>query len=277
MDSIEFIDDDFQQEDQVRLTLKDLLALCISKWKWFVISLAVIMGLTVIYLLRQPNVYTRYTSLLIKEEGRGAKSFASELNSSVGMGMFSNRTNVDNELISIQSPDVVMEVVRRLGLDVNYTTDGTFHRNTLYGRSLPIKVQFKELSYNEGCQFTIKLKENDQLVLSDFKKRGESVGDDVTMKMGQEVNTPVGKLKITASPYYKKLKDKVNRIYVNRKGLLASIGSCRSRMSARLSSKQATIIDISYQDVNIQRAEEFLNTVLRNFSIPLSLSITRTG
>ena len=52
MDSIEFIDDDFQQEDQVRLTLKDLLALCISKWKWFVISLAVIMGFTVIYLLR---------------------------------------------------------------------------------------------------------------------------------------------------------------------------------------------------------------------------------
>ena len=257
MDSLEFIDDDFQQE-----TLKDLLALCISKWKWFVISLAVIMGFTVIYLLRQPNVYTRYTSLLIKEEGRGTKTFASELNNAVGMGMFSNRTNVDNELISIQSPDVVLEVVRRLGLDVNYTTDGTFHRNTLYGRSLPIKVQFKELSYNEGCQFTIKLKENDQLVLSDFKKRGESVGDDVTMKMGQEVNTPVGKLKITASPYYKKLKDKVNRIYVNRKGLLASIGSCRSRMSARLSSKQATIIDISYQDVNIQRAEEFLNTLI---------------
>lgn len=262
MDSIEFIDDDFQQEDQVRLTLKDLLALCISKWKWFVISLAVIMGLTVIYLLRQPNVYTRYTSLLIKEEGRGAKSFASELNSSVGMGMFSNRTNVDNELISIQSPDVVLEVVRRLGLDVNYTTDGTFHRNTLYGRTLPLKVQFKELSYNEGCQFTIKLKEDGQLVLSDFKKRGESVGDDVTMKLGQEVNTPVGKLKITASPYYKKLKDKVNRIYISRAGLMSAIRSYKSRMSAKLSSKESTIIDIVYRDVNIQRAEEFLNTLI---------------
>jgi len=262
MDSIEFIDDDFQQENQVSLTLKDLLALCISKWKWFVISLAVIMGFTVIYLLRQPNVYTRYTSLLIKEEGRGAKTFASELNNAVGMGMFSNRTNVDNELISIQSPDVVLEVVRRLGLDVNYTTDGTFHRNTLYGRSLPIKVQFKELSYNEGCQFTIKLKENDQLVLSDFKKKGESVGSDVTMKIGQEVNTPVGKLKITASPYYKKLKDKVDRIYISRAGLMSAIRSCKARMSANLSSKQATIIDISYQDVNIQRAEEFLNTLI---------------
>ena len=178
------------------------------------------------------------------------------------MGMFSNRTNVDNELISIQSPDVVLEVVRRLGLDVNYTTDGTFHRNTLYGRSLPIKVQFKELSYNEGCQFTIKLKEDGQLVLSDFKKRGESVGDDVTMKIGQEVNTPVGKLKITASPYYKKLKDKVNRIYISRAGLMSAIRSYRSRMSAKLSSKESTIIDIVYRDVNIQRAEEFLNTLI---------------
>lgn len=262
MDSIEYFDDDFQQEDQVRLTLKDLLALCISKWKWFVISLIVVMGLTVIYLLRQPNVYTRYTSLLIKEEGRGTKTFASELNNAVSMGMFSNRTNVDNELISIQSPDVVLEVVRRLGLDVNYTTDGTFHRNTLYGRSLPIKVQFKELSYNEGCQFTIKLKENDQLVLSDFKKRGESVGNDMTIKLDQEVNTPVGKLKITASPYYKKLKGKVDRIYISRAGLMSAIRSYKSRMSAKLSSKESTIIDIVYHDVNIQRAEEFLNTLI---------------
>ena len=262
MDSIEYFDDDFQQEDQVRLTLKDLLALCISKWKWFVISFAVIMGFTVIYLLRQPNVYTRYTSLLIKEEGRGTKTFASELNNAVGMGMFSNRTNVDNELISIQSPDVVLEVVRRLGLDVNYTTDGTFHRNTLYGRSLPLKVQFKELSYNEGCQFTIKLKENDQLILSDFKKRGESVGNDMTVKLGQEVNTPVGKLKITASPYYKKLKGKVDRIYISRAGLMSAIRSYKSRMSAKLSSKESTIIDIVFRDVNIQRAEEFLNTLI---------------
>ena len=262
MDSLEFFDDDFQQEDQVRLTLKDLLALCISKWKWFVISLAVIMGFTVIYLLRQPNVYTRYTSLLIKEEGRGTKTFASELNNAVSMGMFSNKTNVDNELISIQSPDVVMEVVRRLGLDVNYTTDGTFHRNTLYGRSLPIKVQFKELSYNEGCQFTINLKGNDQLTLTDFKKRGESVGNDMTVKLGQEVNTPVGKLKITVSPYYKNLKGKVNRIYISRAGLMSAIRSCKARMSAGLSSKESTIIDISYRDVNIQRAEEFLNTLI---------------
>lgn len=262
MDSIEYFDDDFQQEDQIRLTLKDMLALCISKWKWFVISLIVVMGLTVFYLLRQPNVYTRYTSLLIKEEGRGTKTFASELNNAVSMGMFSNRTNVDNELISIQSPDVVLEVVRRLGLDVNYTTDGTFHRNTLYGRSLPLKVQFKELSYNEGCQFTIKLKENDQFTLSDFKKRGESVGNDMTVKLGQEVNTPVGKLKITASPYYKKLKGKVDRIYITRSGLMSAIRRYKARMSAKLSSKESTIIDIAYQDVNIQRAEEFLNTLI---------------
>ena len=53
-----------QQADYLRL--QDLFALCIGKWKWFVLSLIVFTGLAVAYLLITPSVYTRSTSLISK-------------------------------------------------------------------------------------------------------------------------------------------------------------------------------------------------------------------
>lgn len=253
-----------QQDDYLRL--QDLLALCIGKWKWFVLSLIIFVGLAVIYLLITPPVFTRSTSLLIKEDGKsGGSSFSTELNAFAEMGLFSANTNVNNELISIQSPDVILEVIRRLNLDVTYKTDGSFYKETLYGLNLPLKVEFKDIAYNDFSTFTITIHKNGKLTLSDFELNDESVGDgnEITVNMGEdEIQTPVGKLIITSSPYWEGTAEDNMEIYISRTGLLATIFDCKSKMTAALNDEKATIIDIAYKDVSIQRAEEFLNTLI---------------
>ena len=251
-----------QQADYLRL--QDLLALCIGKWKWFVLSLIVFTGLAVAYLLITPPVYTRSTSLLIKEDGKkGGSSFTSEMNAFAEMGLFSANTNVNNELISIQSPDVILEVIRRLNLDVNYKTEGQFHKETLYGRTLPIKVEFKDLAYNDFCDFKVNIS-NGHLFLSEFKLNDEDVGNDtlIIAKTGKEIVTPIGKLTISKSPYFKETAFENMDIHVSRTGLLATISACKDKMTAALNDEKATIIDITYKDVSIQRAEEFLSTLI---------------
>ena len=251
-----------QQADYLRL--QDLFALCIGKWKWFVFSLILFVGLAVVYLLITPPVYTRSTSLLIKEDGKkGGSSFTSEMNAFAEMGLFSANTNVNNELISIQSPDVILEVIRRLNLDVNYKTDGQFHKETLYGRTLPIKVEFKDLAYNDFTAFKVNISKR-SLFLSEFELNGEDVGNDtlIRAKTGKEIVTPIGKMTITKSPYFKETAFEDMDIYVSRTGLLATITACKEKMTAALNDEKATIIDISYKDVNIQRAEEYLNTLI---------------
>ena len=251
-----------QQADYLRL--QDLFALCVSKWKWFALSLIVFIGLAVAYLLVTPPVYTRSTSLLIKEDGKkGGSSFTSEMNAFAEMGLFSANTNVNNELISIQSPDVILEVIRRLNLDVNYKTKGLFHKETLYGRTLPIKVEFKDLAYNDFSAFRLNISKGN-LFLSEFELNGENVGNDtlIITKTGKEIVTPIGKLTVSKSPYFKETALEGMDIYVSRTGLLATISACKDKMTAALNDEKATIIDIAYKDVSIQRAEEFLSTLI---------------
>ena len=246
------------------LRLQDLFALCIGKWKWFVLSLAVCVSLALAYLLTTEPVYTRTTSIMIKENGKGSgNSFGSQLSSFAEMGVFSSNTNVDNELIAIQSPDVLLEVIRRLNLDVQYETDGTFHKETLYGQGLPVKVEFKDLAYNDFSAFNIVLRKDGQVELSNFVLNGNDLeGSKVVAKLGKEVKSPVGKLVVSASPYYKETAKPGMNIYVNRSGLLSSITKCKGKMTASLNGKKSTVIDITYKDVSIQRAEEFLSTII---------------
>lgn len=253
-----------QQQRDDFLRVQDLLAICIGKWKWFVLSLIIFIGLAVVYLLVTPPVFTRTTSLLIKEgDKKGVSSLSTVVNAFADMGIFNTNVNVSNELTSIQSPDVLLEVIRRLNLDVDYKTDGQYHRETRYGRSLPLKVTFKDIAYNDFSKFTMTL-EKGKVKLADFELNGEAVGRDsvIVASTGKEIKTPVGKLTITKTPYYKDTAYEGMEIYVSRTGLLASITDCKDKMKAALHDEGGTIIDITYKDVNIQRAEEFLNTLI---------------
>jgi uncharacterized protein involved in exopolysaccharide biosynthesis len=60
-----------QAEDFIRL--QDLMYLCLVRWRWFVISLVVTLGIATYYLLSTPSVYQRTASILIKEGGNGIR------------------------------------------------------------------------------------------------------------------------------------------------------------------------------------------------------------
>ena len=255
-------DEHLQEVEDIRL--KDLLTLSIERWRWFVLSLTVFLGCALVYLCRTTPLYTRSISIMIKEDAKkGSNSLTSELSGLSEMGVYNENANVNNELISIQSPDLIKEVIRRLKFDVNYKTDGTFHKEALYGLNLPLKVEFKDIAENDYCKCKITIREDGTLRLSGFVLNGQKMGDDVTAKPdGNAVNTPVGKIKITKSPYWQKTAKADMNIYVERSGLIATMSSTKGRMTASLNNKSATVIDITYNDICIQRAEDFLNTLI---------------
>lgn len=246
------------------LRLKDLLAMCLGEWKWFLLSFVFFIGLAVAYILVTPPVYKRSASLLIKDDSKKSQSLASEQNPFQDMGLFATSTNVQNELISIQSPDVILEVIRRLHLDMEYKVDGTFHKELLYGRNLPVEVNIEQMSYNDNCSFTLTIQNDGNVVLSDFLLNEDKLGEDsiITVKLNKSVETPVGRLTITPTPNFKHTAQAGVPVYVTRTGLLSCIGRCQGKMQAELTDEKATIIELIYSDRSIQRAEEFLNTLI---------------
>ena len=240
------------------IRIQDLFYLCVSKWYWFVISLAVTISVAVIYLLTTPPVYTRSASLLIKEDSKG--NSVSDAAGVLGdIDLFQTSTNVNNEMQSLQSPAVMLDVVKRLHLDVCYHTDGRFYKKVLYGKSCPYTVSFNDLRDNESVDFTINPSEKGQVVLTDFSRDGEDLDGEVTATLNDTTDTPVGKLIVMVAV------DSVtyeSPVYVSRIGYQDATGDYASNLSVSLNDEKSTVINLSFKDVCIQRAEDVLNTVI---------------
>lgn len=245
-----------QADDFIRI--QDLFYLCLGKWYWFVISLAVTIGVAVIYLLTTPPVYTRSASLLIKEDSKG-NSISDAAGVLSDIDLFQTSTNVNNEMQSLQSPAVMLDVVKRLHLDISYYTDGGFYKKVLYGQARPYIVSFNNLRDNESIAFTINPTKNGQVKLSDFSHDGEDIDGEVTSMLNDTVDTPVGKLVI------KSMNDSISDeapVYVSRIGYQDATENYASNLSVSLNDEKSTVINLSFKDVCIQRAEDVLNTVI---------------
>ena len=245
-----------QADDFIRI--QDLFYLCLNKWYWFVISLAVTVGVAVVYLLTTPPVYTRSASLLIKEDSKG-NSLGDVAGLMGDFDLFQTNTNVNNEIQSLQSPAVMLDVVKRLHLDVNYHTDGGFYKKVLYGRDCPYTVDFNDLQDNESVAFTINPSRDGQVLLTDFSRNGEDVAGNITAALNDTVDAPVGKLVVKVA------NDSAIHdapIYVSRTGYQDATGGYASNLSVTLSDEKSTVINLSFKDVCIQRAEDVLNTVI---------------
>lgn len=240
------------------LRIQELFILCLAKWYWFVISLAILLGAATIYLLKTPPVYTRSASLLIKEDGKSGSG-----NEAAGVlgdiDIFRTSTNINNEMLSIQSPAVMYEVVRRLHLDVNYTTDGRFYDPVIYGSDNPYEVSFFDLGDAESASFTLRPDKDGQVKLTDFTRNGEEADGDAVTALNDTVQTPVGRLLVNARPGSTAAQQTV---FVSRISMQDATADYSSRLSVALNDEKSTVVNLTLQDVCTQRAEDVLNTLI---------------
>lgn len=242
------------------LRIQDLLYLCLAKWKWFVLSLAVTLGFATVYLLQTPSVYTRTASVLIKEDSKG-KSVSSDMDAFSDLGLFQSGTNVNNELIAFQSPALMTEVVKRLRLDMNYFLPGKYHRQVAYGLTLPVNVTMSDLPENESAGFTLEVQPDSTLLLSDFTRNGTDLdGKDIKGRLLDSIPTPLGKVIIHTTPNY--VKGEAYTLYVGKSGLYSAVSSCSSNLSVSLNNEKSSVIDLSFRDNSTQRAEDMLNMLI---------------
>ena len=243
------------------INVKDLMYICLAKWYWFAISVAAAVCVAVAYLLATPPVFTRSASILIKEDDQGGiGGSASDLLGD--FDLFRTKSNVNNEMQSIQSPAVMLDVVRRLKLNVDYRTDGRFYRQVLYGNNCPYSVTFADLQDNEPAKLTIlPADEPGSVKLTDFA-RGDSESDlEITARLNDSIETPAGRIVVSPSAGNDSASYHAP-VYVAHSGLVATTKAYSANLSVMLGDEKSTIINLTFKDVCTQRAEDVLNTVI---------------
>lgn len=247
------------------LSLKDMWSMCVSRWPWFLISLVVCMTVAIFYILRTPPVYTRTSSVLIKEDRKG-RSIAGDIQSSFAdLGFAQSNVNVNNEIINFKSPDLMVDVVKRLDLNIDYMLEHRFYDRTLYGSTLPLKVEFLDLGNSESASLDIEPKTDNVYTISNITHNGEKVGKAADMSMGDTLKTAIGRIVLVPSHYHG-VAPLDATLHVYRSSYSSAARRYSGSLGVALADKMATVIDLTLNDVNIQRAEDVLNMLVNVYN-----------
>lgn len=246
------------------IDIKNILFLCLSKWKWFVLSLLITLGIATVYCLCTPPVYTRTALVLIKDDSKG-KSVSSEFESFYDMGLFQSNTNVHNELIVFSSPALLTEVANKMNLQTKYSVPGRFHKDVAYGANLPAVVSMPDLKDNESGSFTMNIRPDGTVVFSDFILNGEKTDTKETKgRLSETVSTPLGAMTVTPAQGYQA--GEAYTVYVVRSGIYSTVNALSTALSVSLNNDKSSVINLSYQDNSARRAEDVLDMLITTYN-----------
>ena len=244
-----------QQEDSgLPLNIMDIVGLCISNWFWFVICLTITWSAAMIYLRMTPPIYTRSTSIAVKEDAN--TQALNDIFTRTRYGRRNASTALYNEMITLKKPKLMSKVVERLHLEYEYQIRGKLRHTTLYGASLPITIEGEDAP-DSYAVFTVNAHSDN--IVKIICRNGDR---NIEYKAGYEqpVTTIIGKIKVKKTEAFgARSRDLIT---VTRRSQGDAAAMFLSNLGVNNSVQESSVIDISLNDVNIERADDILNTLI---------------
>ena len=240
------------------LRISDILLILVSNWYWILLCVIIGYGAANLYLRKTKPTYTRKASILLKDMNKSNILGGSAYGYS-DASLLIQSVDLTNEIFTIKSPVVMTEVIRRLNLQMQYEIEGTFRNSVLYGSNLPIDVKMLEAKEQESCSVIVDFEQDSTFVLKNFTRNGRLIeGVSITGQIGQTISSPIGNLVITATPYFYKSSLPILVTHLRAQSALSKYSN---EMKVK-SESGSTIINLTIEDNDIQRAEEILYSVI---------------
>ncbi len=253
-----------EMEQTQAISLHDMIDIVTKKWYWFAVSIALFLACGVIYIMKTAPTYQRNATIMVKDSRKGSGS--SEMAAFSELAGFSTRRNVDNELFVLQARRLMLEVVDRLNLTVNYTTRSGLRTVDLYRRS-PIDVTFVNSTEEGSVSFRALLGENEVQLSHFYRSKAKSAEAKANKKFvvkvpyGEVVTTPAGEIIVNKSLYMDE--EYLGRtVNVSKSPREVVATRYRSATNSAVANKMSAIITISLKDVVAKRAEDVINTLI---------------
>ncbi len=257
---------DYQKKER-GINLKQFLFLCLSNWQWFVISVIICLGLAFLYIKHTAPTYTRNALVMIRTNEKGTSMSA---NSAMlqDLGINNGNSPVDNEIAIIGSPDLMRDVVRRLRLNISYSTRKGIRTEDLYGSTLPVTVTMPDIPEEDNASFKLHLQSNGDFTITDLKlKKKTFERAPIHGRLGVPVSTPLGRITVNPAKGFEKMaRDSKIDINVSRVSVRTAAKNYAASLKSTVDKKMRNVVELTWTGPSIEKATDILNTLIAAYN-----------
>lgn len=242
---------------------------CLKNWYWILISVLLCGTVAAYYILTTRPVYTRTASVLIKEAATrrmATSDIESVLSFSGGSSMSSK---VVNEVIAFQSPALMQEAVKRLGLNTEYFSRGMFRDDVIYGAQVPVEVEILNVPSKLSLSFNIAKDGDGKVSVSKFKCQMDKDKMDIApfvAAFGDTVHTGLCDVVIRQRDWFQGKWEK--DVIVKYAPVEAVSGRYTAAFKAAPADEKnkSDVLTLAINDNSVQRGDDILNMIINIYN-----------
>ena len=252
------------EEQESSFNYRELIDNVILHWQWFVVSIIACLFLAFLYLRYKAPVYSTWAKVLIKEEDPYSRSMrGTGLADFSQLGLLNNSNGFDNEIEILNSKTLAERAVTNLKLYVNYSLKGNIRDMEMY-KETPVMADMSPVDL-DTLSMPVSL-EITPMEDGTYHIEGEALEEEFEAEAKSlpiRVKTLSGWVMLHPNPNNTGFDTPV-RIYIYRPSWMAN--AYMSRTTIEPTSKLTTMAQISMTDTRRDRAEDYLNELIRVYN-----------
>ena len=231
----------------------DILLYLLSKWKWFLLSVAVCVGLAWFQYARTPQTFFRSSTVIIKDPS----------NKTVSAGLdrydnYINKVNVSNEILQFKSRRLLSEVVSRTRADVSYKMKSGLRAKELY-TGAPVTVSFLDATPERYLSFSLTPKNDSEVLIQNVS--GDGTEGKFNVKINDTTLVAGNRILVTKTNFFSR-RWFDTELTVTKLPLRSVVSSIAGSIGIRQEEDDASILTLSMRDGSPERAENIINTLI---------------
>lgn len=246
-------------ENSEEINISEIIRPYLNKWKWFLLSLFLLISLVLFYILRTSPVYEIRSTVLIRDVKKSALDFGmmSELSSFGGR----SSSTINNEMELLRSRKLMKEVVERLGIRTKVFAENGLKKPELYGEMMPFAVKViteKEIDPDVKIR-PVKVKMSGDILTLD----ADNFSKPITTTYNKTISLPYANLMIVKNPNFNKVKaKKLENFFFTFTPEEKTVIDLQKNLDISLVDKDATVIGINFKYANIEKGKKVVNTLI---------------
>lgn len=243
-----------QEDDEIYFDLRAFFYKLLARWWWFFISVPLCAGVALYICFSSIPVYNVGTKVMISDSKKGEVGVNPMIKE---LGFFQGNMLVENEMVELMSKNLIMDVVKELDLNVDYTREKMLRDEKLY-KNGPMKVlvdipqNIKDTTIYVILEDASKIKVRDadrNIVFEGSFSEAISMGD---YRITVEKCTPVIEVG--------------DEIRVSLKSYESATTGFHKQLNVGLLEKNASAVQISLKEANPDKGKDFLYTMIRKYN-----------
>lgn len=261
-----FQTNDVVEEQDSGFNYREILDAVILHWHWFAISIIGCLFVAFLYLRCKSPVYSTWAEVLIKEDDPYKRRMSvGGLADFTQLGVLTNSNGFDNEVEILGSKTLARRAVTNLKLYVRYSFDGVLRDEELY-RTSPVVADMSPVDL-DTLSMPLSM-EISPLQEGGYHIEGEALRERFEADVKSfpvRVKTLSGWVTLRPNPNFAGASDgRTLRIGIFRPAIMAE--AFLGATSIEPISKMTTIARITMSDTQRQRAEDYMNELIRVYN-----------